>query len=83
MGGLLPILGGTGWVGSTMTAKHSTKLPRPTIFKSSVELTLRSATGLAQKSARHRSLDGLSKTAVALPLKSVQVNIFGYAFGYV
>ena len=60
-----------------MTAKHSTELPRPTIFKSSVEVTLRFATGLAQKSTRLRRFDGLSKTVVALPLQSVQVNIFG------
>ena len=83
MGGSLPILGGTGWVGSTMTAKHSTELPRPTIFKSSVEVTLRFATDLAQKSTRLRRFDGLSKTVGALPLQSVQVKIFGYAFGYV
>jgi hypothetical protein len=66
-----------------MTAKHSTALSRPTVFKTSVELTLRFATGGIQKSTRHRSFDGLSKTAVALPLTSVQVNIFRYAFGYV
>lgn len=81
MGGSLPILGVRGGCGQPC---HQIQvLPRPTIFKTSVELSLRFATGLAQKSTRHRSLDGLSKTAVALPLKSVQVNIFGYAFGYV
>jgi hypothetical protein len=66
-----------------MTAKHSTALSRSTVFKTSVELTLRFAVGRIQKSTWHRSLDGLGNTKVALRLSREQVNIFGYAFGYV